>query len=170
MSDVLSAKRGLSGLVNPYNTDTSPTEAEGDVSDQLTDFLVTKDFAADSAANSTIAQTVLFNNLYNFPVRLVRAVIVTSGAAVTPDANNHATLTLQVDDGANGAPATAGTTTSDSDDANPFGTTADVAEAFTLTGANCTIPPGGNLMFVQAKGGTGVQLPIRTVTCRLRRM
>jgi hypothetical protein len=169
MSDVLSAKRGLSGLVNPYNTDTSPTEAEGDVMDHLTDFVVQERLAADGAANTTIAATKMWVNPYQFPVRIVRA-IISCDAAVTAHADNHATFTLQVDDGANGAPATAASATTDADDSNPFGTTADVAEAMTLTGANCTVAPGACVFYAQAKGGSGVQLPARMVSLRLRRM
>jgi len=169
MSDVGKFKASLTGLAVGYDTDTTPTVAEGGPVDQLTDIAVSKDLPLDGAAATAIGQTILFNNSFNFPLRLVRATIVTSAAAVVAHADNHATITLQVDDGLNGAPATAATATTDLDDPNPFGTTADVAEDMGLTAANCLIPPGGNLMLVQTKGGTGVVLPLRCISFRLRR-
>jgi hypothetical protein len=168
MSDVNQFKKAFSGLAAAANTDTTPTEAEGGPIDQLTDIVIQERLAADGAANSTISATKMFVNVFNFPLKIVRATISTD-AAVTPHASNYADFALSVDDGANGSPATAATATSDSDDANPFGTTADVAEDMTLAPANCTIPPGGCLFYAQTKAGSGVQLPARMVSVRLRR-
>jgi hypothetical protein len=169
MSDVNQLKKALKGLAEGYDTDATPTLAEGDPVDQLTDIVVQKDVAADGAAGTAIAQTNLFTNCFNFNLLVVRAVVVTSAAAVTPDAANYGTMTLQRDDGLNGAPVTIGSVTSQTGQTNPIGTTADVATDFPLTLANCVIPPGGNLMLVQTKTGTGVQFPARAITVRMRR-
>lgn len=169
MSDVDKFKKALTGLAVGYDTDATPTTAEGGPVDQLTDLVITERLAADGAANTTISATKMWVNPFNFPVRIVRA-ILSNDAAVTAHADNHATITLSTDDGANGAPATAASITSDADDDNPLGATADVAVDFTLTPANCILAPGACLFYAQAKGGTGVQLGVRTMAVRLRRI
>lgn len=169
MSDVNQMKKALGGLAESFDTDATPTVAEGNLVDQITDIPVHKDIAADGAANTAIAQTNLWTNPFQFNVLVVRAIVSCSAAAVVPDAANYGTMTLQRDDGLNGAPVTVGSVTSQTGATNPIGTTADVATDFTLTLGNCVIPPGGNLMLVQTKTGTGVQFPARVVTARLRR-
>lgn len=157
MSDIGNFKKALSGLA---------PEGEGTV-DQLTDVPVNHSLAADGAANTAISATKIFCNPFDFTLRIARAV-VSPDAAVAEDATNNAVITLSVDDGANGAPETAATV--DSDVGSGGNWAADTAKEFTLSAGGVLIAPGANLFLAQTKGGTGVQLPARTVALRLRRV
>lgn len=119
--------------------------------------------AGDGDAASTLANTKFWSNSFSYPVQIVAA-SVNADAAVTGDANDHATISLLVDDGAAGTPVAAASVTSDDND-----WAAHIDEAMTLVPANCVVAAGANVFYAQAKGGSGVDLPVRTIKMRLRR-
>lgn len=135
----------------------------------LFEFAVTERLAADGAAGTTIAATKLWTNPYPFSVELVEF-SVNPDAAVTGDTANHGTITITVDDGANGAPATAAEITSDTDAPGEGNWLADVKEVGRRTVANVRVAPGANVFYTQTKGGTGVQFPARMLACRFARL
>lgn len=137
-----------------------------DTVNALTDIPWVITLAADGAASTAISITKSFTNPFDFTLRLVSAG-VNAGAAVTADASNNATITLSTDNGADSAPATAASITTDVATGN---WAADITKAMTLTSANCLIPPGANVYYTQTKAASGVQLPVRNIVARFRRV
>jgi hypothetical protein len=137
--------------------------------EQLFEIPVVLTLAADGAAGTTIAATKWWSNPFDYPVQIV-SFEVNPDASVTGDATNIGTITLTVDDGANGAPATAAEITTDTDAPGEGSWSADVDETGRLTAANCIVNAGANIFYAQTKGGTGVQLPARALKLRLRRI
>lgn len=165
MSDVSQFKKALGGLADPYDTDTTPTVAEGGPVDQLTDSVVMERLPADGATGTVIALTKLYVNVYNFPMRIVRFG-VSADADVAVAASTSGSILLLTDDGANSAPAQAAAVANDT----PGGAwSADVLKVGTLTDANCLLQPGACLFYQQTKASTGTQFPARTIVARLRR-
>ncbi len=122
--------------------------------------------AADGAASTATADTpFLWTNPFSFPVYVVSGYMTTTGAGITADANNNATITIKTNDGAGGATAIALSITTDVATGN---FTANVSKAFTsVTIANTAVPPGGRLWINIAKGGTGVVVPVSDFTVKL---
>lgn len=141
----------------------------GEALRQLFDLPLVWVLAQDAAASTTIAATKIWSNPYSYPVEIM-LFEVNPSAAVTGDTTNHGTLTITVDDGANGAPATAAEITSDTDAPGEGSWSADIDETGRLTKANCVVAAGANVFYTQTKGGTGVQFPERAVKLRLRRV
>jgi len=141
-----------------------------DTVDQLTDFFVqfTKPAADSMAADATAATTTGWTNPFDFSLSVVNGKVV-SASTLTAHADNNASITLQVDDAANGTPAAALTWLTST--AGTGSWAADTAEANTSrTAANCTVLPGACLHYAIAKNGTGVVVPITHFVIRLRRI
>jgi hypothetical protein len=124
--------------------------------------------AADGAAATNTADTVIFTNPFDFNLVVADARIVTLGAGVTADNTNFATLTIKTDNGAGGATAialTAATTVTD------LGTLAsNVSKRFTAkTGANVIVAAGANVFLNITKSGAGVVVPISNIIVRLQK-
>jgi hypothetical protein len=136
---------------------------------QLFEFAVTERLAADGAAGTTIAATKFWTNPFPFSVELVEF-SVNPDAAVTGDTTNHGTITMTVDDGANGAPATGAEITTDTDAPGEGNWSQDVKETGRRTVANVRVAPGANVFYTQTKGGTGVQFPARVIACRFAKL
>jgi len=137
-----------------------------DTVNQLTDIPWVITLAADGATSTAIAITKSFTNPFDFTLKVV-SVGVSAGAGVTADATNNATTVISTDNGADSAPATAAQLVTDVAGGNWV---TDILKAFTLTPANCLLPPGGNLFYTQTKAASGVQLPVRNIVVRMRRV
>jgi len=123
--------------------------------------------AADGAAGTVIAATKFWTNPFDFSV-LVVGLHVSADAGVAADPANYGTELILADNGAGGAAATAASYSTQT--AAQGALVANIGKAGVLTQANCVVPPGGNLWYQQTKAGTGVQLPLRTLGVRLRRL
>lgn len=124
--------------------------------------------AADGAAATATADTVIFTNPFDFNLVVADARIVTLGAGVTADPANFATITIKTDNGAGGATAIALTATSTVADLGTL--VSNVSKRFTVkTGANVILAPGANLFVNIAKSGTGVVIPIANIMVRLQK-
>lgn len=114
--------------------------------------------AADGAASTATTDTLVWMNPYSFPVYLVSAEAVATGAGITADASNNATITFRTRDGVGGASAAALSITTDVAGGS---WTQNQRKAITaLTKANAAVPVGGQITMSIAKGGTGVVVPI----------
>jgi len=122
--------------------------------------------AADAMASTTTADTpILWSNPFAFPVYVIGGYMTTTGAGITGDATNNATVTIKTNDGAGGATAIALSITTDVTTGN---FTANVSKAFTsVTIANTAVPTGGRLWINIAKGGTGVVVPVSDFMIKL---
>ncbi len=135
--------------------------------DQALDFQVQYlKAAADGAASTATADTLIWVNPFDFPVYVVSAYAATA-STLTADNTNFATLTLKTSDAlAAGATAVALTMTTAITDSGNWA--ANVPEPYTSrTIANVAIPAGGGLWFNIAKSGTGVVVPISQYVVRL---
>ncbi|HKY41377.1 MAG TPA: hypothetical protein VJN18_35835 [Polyangiaceae bacterium] len=145
------AKKGLSGSI---------TQLGGlDTIDEALAIEITFDkAAADGMASTATTDTLVWVNPYAYPVYLYSAYGVATGAGITADASNNATITFRTRDGVGGASAAALSITTDV----AGGTwTQNVSKAITTqTKANLAVPVGGQITFSIAKGGTGVVVPI----------
>jgi hypothetical protein len=114
--------------------------------------------AADAMASTATTDTIVWVNPFAFPVYIQSAYGVATGAGITADASNNATITFRSIDLAGGASAAALTITTDV----AGGTwTQNQAKAITSqTIANLAVPVGGGITFSIAKGGTGVVVPV----------
>jgi hypothetical protein len=139
-----------------------------DMVNALTDFHIEYvKTAADSMATDATSATMFWCNPYDFDVVLVSGKAV-SASTLTAHDSNYATITIQVDDAANGTPAVAlswvTTTTGTGDWA------ADTAEANTSrTAANCVVAPGACVHIAIAKASSGVVVPASRYLVRCRR-
>jgi len=124
--------------------------------------------AADGAAGTATADTLLWSNPYDFPVYMVSARLTLTGAALTADNANFATIALKSNDGVGGATATGlSITTAITDSGN---ISQNQPKAFTLvTAAGAAVPAGGSIWLNIAKSGTGVVVPVSQISVRLRR-
>jgi hypothetical protein len=145
------------------------TSVQEPVVNQAFDFFIQyQKTAADGAAATATADTLIWTNPYDFTVYLQSARIIGVGAGITADNTNFATITLKTDNGAGGATAiglTAATTVTD------LGTlVSNQSKTFnTVTGANIAVVAGANVWFNIAKSGTGVVVPISNYIIRFRR-
>jgi hypothetical protein len=130
---------------------------------QLFDVPCVQPIAADAAASTNTANAKLWSNPFDYPVVLVSAKVNPS-SIVTTNATDYATYTLYRDDGANTAQVACAAVAS-----NAASWAEDIAQAFTLTPANCVVAAGANVFRTVLKSGNGVQLPIHTLALRFRR-
>ena len=114
--------------------------------------------AADGMASTTTTDTLVWMNPYTVPVYLQSAEAVATGAGITADANNNATITFRTRDGIGGASAAALTIVTDV--AGGSWTQNQRKAITTQTIANLAVPVGGQITFSIAKGGTGVVVPV----------
>jgi hypothetical protein len=114
--------------------------------------------AADGMASTTTTDTLVWMNPYTVPVYLQSAEAVATGAGITADVSNNATITFRTRDGVGGASAAALTIVTDVAGGN---WTQNQRKAITTqTIANLAVPVGGQITFSIAKGGTGVVVPV----------
>jgi len=124
--------------------------------------------AADGAAGTATADTIIFNNPYDFTLYVQSAKIVATAGTLTADNTNFATITIKTDNAAAGATGIALTLTTTIADSGNWA--ALIAKNFTVvTGANIALLPGANLFINIAKAGAGVIVPASITTVRLRR-
>lgn len=122
--------------------------------------------AADGAANTATADTVIWTNPYDFTVYVVAARITGVGAGIATDETDYVTITLKTNDGAGSATAIALTYASNA--AGGGALTSNQSKAFpTLTKANVAIPAGGQLWLNIAKAGAGKIVPISNIAVKL---
>ncbi len=139
-----------------------------------TAFSVSFTKAVDANAAATTANTWMFCNETPYPMYILSASYVSPAGTITADASNFATISVLTDNGAAGAPAAAGqrsTTIAAPGTGNVAAAIkADILTSGTITAANSTarvLVSGGNLWFAIAKGGTGVVVPIGSITVTL---
>lgn len=124
--------------------------------------------AADGAAASVTADTIIYTNPYDFPLVVVAGRLVGQGAGIVQDAANFATVNIKTDNGAGGATAIALAWSSLTTDGGTL--VSNVPKPFTVwTGANAVLLPGANLFIAIAKSGTGVVVPISAYQIRLQK-
>src|SRR3954470_10745486 len=162
MSNIGDLQKSMAGAqASPYGG--GPTVA------QLVHFHERFDkLAADGAAATATADTLIWTNPYDFTVYIVGGRWTTTGAGITADNTNFATIALKSNDGVGGATATGLSITTAITDSGNF--TANQSKAFTLvTAAGAAIPAGGGLWLNIAKSGTGVVVPVSVFNIRFRR-
>jgi hypothetical protein len=123
--------------------------------------------AADGAAATATADTLIWTNPFAHTVFVVGAYGVGVGAGIVADAANQAVISLKTNDGAGGATAVA---TSITTDIATGSWTSNQSKLFPLANlqlGNAAIPPGGGLWFNIAKNGTGVVVPISNYSVKL---
>jgi hypothetical protein len=114
--------------------------------------------SADGMASTTTTDTLVWVNPFAYPVYIQSAYGVATGAGITADASNNATITFRSIDLVGGASAAALTITTDVAGGN---WTQNQSKAITTqTIANLAVPVGGGITFSIAKGGTGVVVPV----------
>lgn len=113
--------------------------------------------AADGMASTTTAETDC-NQLVRYAGRLKTLYIVCTGAALTADAANFATITVSKRDSAGANLTTLATLTTTIASSGNLAQRAPVA--FVLTDANVDIAALSTLTFSIAKTGTGVVVPV----------
>lgn len=114
--------------------------------------------SADAMASTTTTDTLVWMNPFDYPVYLDSAEAVATGAGITADASNNATITFRTRDGVGGSSAAALTITTDV--AGGTWTQNQRKAITTQTKANLAVPVGGQITFSIAKGGTGVVVPV----------
>jgi hypothetical protein len=160
MSDLGDVKRVMAG--------TTALQYGGlDTIHQLTDIVVnfTKS-SADSMATDATTVGVFWTNPFDFPLKVVGAKLV-SASTLTASDSHYATISIQVDDGANGAPAVAASWATTTTGTGNWA--ADTAESATITAANAVVAAGACLHFAIAKTGNGVAVPVSYYSIRLQR-
>lgn len=137
---------------------------------QAFDFFVKFDkAAADGMASTTTADTLIWSNPFDFAVRVESAILVCTGAGITADNSNFATITIKTNDGAGGSTGIALTlTTAITDSGNISQNQPKAFTATTAAGQNVPASVGG-IWFNIAKTGTGVVVPVSYVLIRIRR-
>jgi hypothetical protein len=140
------------------------------VVNQLFDFNIPYTKAAvDGSAAATTSDTLVWSNPFDFTVYVVSAKLTTTGAGITCDNTNFASIQWKTNDGAGGATAVAlqvNTTLIDS----LANYVANQSRNFTqVTPANTAIPPGGGLWFAITKTASGVVVPVSNFAVRLQK-
>lgn len=164
MSNIADLKKKIAG-------DLAQDSGGQDTVNQLNDFVVTyQKAAADSMAADATAVTSFWHNPFDFTCYVVSGTI-SAAATLTAHDTNNATITVEADDAANGAPAAALTWNTDTTSGGGTGNWAvDTAVPHvTRTAANCAVVAGANLHIQIAKGGSGVVVPISRIAVRMRR-
>ncbi len=114
--------------------------------------------AADGMASTATTDALVWMNPFSFPVYLVAAEAVATGAGITASDTDFATLTFRTRDGVGGASAAALTIITNLAGGN---WTQNQRKAITsLTKANAAVPVGGQVTFSIAKTGSGVVVPV----------
>lgn len=164
MSNIGDTKKALSGLVP--NSAGAPMPTVNQLFDLSIQYNKT---AADGSAAATTADLCFWSNPYNFPLYVVGGTIVFTGAGLTVDNSNYATIAIKTNNGVGGATATAlSISTTITESLSNF--VANVNANFTvLTPANAAINPGGGLWFNIAKTGSGVVVPVGYYVIRLQK-
>jgi hypothetical protein len=122
--------------------------------------------AADGAAATATADTLFWTNPFGFPVYVEAGSFVGTGAGITADNTNFATLIIKTNDGIGGATAIALSMATTITDAGTF--TQNQPKSFTgRTLANVTVPANGGLWLQITKSGTGVVVPAGYFTVRV---
>lgn len=164
MSNLGDYKKGLSSLVQAPAGNGLPVVNQAlDVNFQFTKA------AADGAAATATADTLVYTNPYDFPLYVVSAKGVMTGAALANDANNNAAISFKTNDGAGGATAIAATLNTT---VAAHGATLPQNQSVNfdvINAANIAIPPGGGLWFNITKAGTGVVVPVSNYVVRLQK-
>jgi hypothetical protein len=143
-------------------------EGGEDTINGLTDFEIRYEkAAADAMASTTTANTLFWANPYDFSVKIVGAKVAPASTIAT-DETDYVTVTIKVDDGAAGTPATAVSWVSNAAGTGAWAT--GICEAGTLTAANCTVVAGACLWFNIAKAASGKIVPISHYMIRLRKV
>lgn len=123
--------------------------------------------AADGAAGTATTDTLVWMNPFPYPVYLVSAEAVATGAGITASDTDFATITFRTRDGVGGASAAALTIVTNLAGGN---WTQNQRKAITtLTKANAAVPVGGQVTFSIAKTGSGVVVPISKFVLKLFR-
>ena len=142
--------------------------------------------AADGAAATATASTKgngvngingSFSNPYDFDLAVV-GFTISPNAALVSDAANNATINIETDDAADGAPAAALSVTTSIALPGSGTWATDVPQIVNaalggtkgVVGAAPRLRAGANLFVSIAKNGTGVVVPICTITVLLRRI
>lgn len=163
MSNLGDFKKGLAGLVP------SAAGAPLPVVNQLGDVFATfQKTAADGAATTATADTLFYSNPYDFPLYVVSGKVTATGAGITADNTNFATITIKTNDGIGGATAIALTVATTLTDSGTF--SQNQPKSFTaVTAANIAVPPNGGLWLNIAKAASGVTVPVSFFTVRLQK-
>lgn len=115
--------------------------------------------ASAENAVTNVANTKLFVNAYPYPLRLMAASYNPTGAGLTADNTNFATINVLTDDGAGGTPVAglvAVTTLNTSVTGATGNWTQNVSENFAVNnGAALAIPVGGVVWWSVVKSGAG---------------
>ncbi len=123
--------------------------------------------SAENAATN-VANTKVFVNPYAYPLRVMAANYNPTGAGLTADNTNNATINILTDDGAGGTPVAALTavTTLNTSVTGATGNWAqNVSENFAVSNAAAqAVPVGGVVWFNVVKAGTGVDIPAGELT------
>lgn len=123
-----------------------------------------------SAENATtnVANTKVFVNPYPYPLRVMAANYNPTGAGLTADNTNFATINVLTDDAAGGTPAialTAVTTLNTSVTGATGNWAQNVNENFAvLNAAAQAVPVGGVVWFNVVKSGAGLDIPAGELT------
>jgi hypothetical protein len=145
------AKKGLSASVTSLGSLETVDEA-------LAINILFDKTAADGAAGTTTTDTLVWVNPFSYPVYLVSAYGVATGAAIAASATDFVTITFRTRDGVGGASAAALTIVSD---VAGGAWTQNVSKAITtLTRANAAVPVGGHITFSIAKAASGTVVPV----------
>ena len=120
--------------------------------------------AADGMASTTTTDTLVWMNPYTVPVYLQSAEAVATGAGITANDTDFATITFRTRDGVGGSSAAALTIVTNVAGGN---WTQNQRKAITTqTIANLAVPVGGQITFSIAKGGSGVVVPVSKFVIR----
>lgn len=150
---------------------TSPADAVAEL------FAFPRSVAHASAENATtnVANTKVFVNPFSYPLKIKRAVYNPTGAGLTADNTNFATINILVDDGANGTPAiglVAVTTLNTSVTGATGNWTEDTNVNFAVLNAeNIDVPVNGVVWFNIVKSGAGgVDVPAGELTLLFQKL
>jgi hypothetical protein len=118
-----------------------------------------------AAVDTTLLETYtlkVWTNPYDFPVRIAR-IVYNPDATLTANTSNYATITIETDDAANGANATAAAVTTSTvaggGTGNFVADTQVLFPASAYTVENTDVVPGANIFLTVAKAGAGILVP-----------
>ncbi len=114
--------------------------------------------AADAMASTATTDTLVWMNPFDYPVYLDSAEAVATGAGITANDTDFATITFRTRDGVGRSSAAALTIVTNV--AGGTWTQNQRKAITTQTKANLAVPVGGQITFSIAKGGSGVVVPV----------
>ncbi len=131
--------------------------------------------ASAENAVTNVANTKVFVNPYPYPLRLLGASYNPTGAGLTADNTNFATINVLTDDGAGGTPVaglSAVTTLNTSVTGATGNWTQNISENFAVSnGAALGVPVGGVVWFNIVKSGAGgVDVPAGELTVLFQKL